>query len=462
MPSPSQDSTEAIFLFSGDQIAREMLYPEFEAILDGFVPVPDYAGQSAKAVFATIDHQLNIQALVFFVIDFDARGMADPRWNLPLHQLLEQASRGPDLGAGPIRLVCFSQCPVAWQQNALWDPQMEPGSNSFVLLRKSVRRNRLGLIVRGPDPEEVARREAHKAREVKRAQQARESRERASTQQLKRQLHEHYSQEMRDRLAGVLKDQRLRITTLNNQHRRQVEELQQDHQRRLQAYRDKVRQLQEQNADFYERLEEAKERTDAQVQKIEAMREYFTHKLEAAHADDSLQLQALQENYEMELAARVHSATSELDERLEMREMELLYRHQQEASLKEEIARLRRENQELLGQGGGQLLGKLDRAGISFVAFHPGVGQLTVPVSEVAGYLEDPDAFAAGAIGVLPELYRRWLKHHASPLCTARLGSGQVCGCSLPKVARPSDFQPGESDRCPEHKMVVNQRLAQP
>jgi len=322
MPSSAADTTDAVLLFSGDQIAREMLYPEFEAILDGFVPVPEYAGQSVKAVFAVIDGQLNITALVFFVIDFDTRGIADPRWNLPLYQLIEQASRGPDLGAGPVRLVCFSQCPVAWQQNFLWDPQMEPGRNSFVLLRKSVRRNRLGLVVRGPDPEE----QAQAAR-----QRARAEEKQASAQQLKRQLHEHYSQEMRDRLAGMLKEQRLRITTLTNHHTRQMEKLQQEHQQRLQAYRDKVRQLQQHNGELRERLEAAKDDYDAQVQKIEAMREYFSHKLKAAHEDENLQLQTLQENYEMELAARVHSATGELEERLEMREMELLYRHQQEA-----------------------------------------------------------------------------------------------------------------------------------
>jgi len=330
---------------------------------------------------------------------------------------------------------------------------MEPGRNSFVLLRKSVRRNRLGIVVQGPDPDERAAQAAQNKAEAREKQ--------ATAQQLKRQLHEHYSQEMRDRLAGMLKEQRLRITTLTNQHARQMEKLQQEHQSRLQAYRDKVRQLQEQKGEISERLEAAKESYDAQVQKIEGMREYFSHKLKAAHEDENLQLQTLQENYEMELAARIHGATGELEERLEMREMELLYRHQQEASLKEEVARLRRENQELLGQGGGQLLDRLDRAGISFVAFHPGVGQLTVPVSQMSRYLEDPDAFAAESMGILPELYRRWLKHHANPQCTARGADGQVCGAALTKVTRPSDFQPGESDRCSQHKMLVNQRMAQ-
>lgn len=445
MATSISEHTEAVYLFSGDKLAREMLYPEFEAVLDGFVPVPEYANSTAKAVYLTISPQLTISAVVFFVIDFDAKGMADRRWNLPLQQLIQQASGGPDLGGGPIRLVCFSQCPVAWQQKHLWDPQMEPGRNSFVLLRKAVARNRLGLVRSEPEPA------PEKEPEI--APQA--------AQQLKKVLHEHYSQEMRDRLARMLKEQRLRITTLANQQTRKIDKLNREHQQRLQAYRDKVKQLQAQNGELTQRLETLKENFDAQVQKIEGMREYFSHKLKAAHADEHLQLQTLQENYDLELAARVHSATSELEERLEMREMELFYRHQQENNLKEEISRLRLENQTLLEQGGGQLLERLDRAGISFVAFHAGVGQLTVPPGEMAAYLDDPDTFAARALGVEPELYKGWLAQGRHPHCTAVDAQGNLCGQELPKVARPSDFHPGESDRCPVHQTLMTQRLAQ-
>ncbi len=446
MAPPISEHTEAVFFFSGDQIAREMLYTEFEAILDGFVPVPDYAGHTAKAVYLTINPQLQISSLVFFVIAFDARGMVDNRWNLPLQQLVEQASRGPDLGAGPIRLVCFSQCPVAWQQTHLWDPQMDPGRNSFVLLRKAVARNRLGLVKYEPEPE-ADKRDGSIAH--------------GDAQKLKKALHEHYSQEIRDRLARVLKEQRLRITTLNNRYTRKIDGLNQEHQLRLQAYRDKVRQLQEQNSELTHRLETLKDNFDAQVQKIDGIREYFSHKLKAAHADEDLQLQALQENYDMELETRVQNATAELEERLSIREMELFYRHQQESNLKEEIARLRQENQTLLEQGGGRLLDRLDDAGISFVAFHPGVGQLTVPASEMAAYLDDPETFAAQGAGVAPELYKGWLAHTREPQCTATDEDGHQCGKAVAQVARPADFHPGESDRCPAHQVVVSQRLAQ-
>src|SRR5690606_3493429 len=115
---------------------------------------------------------------------------------------------------------------------------------------------------------------------------------------------------------------------------------------------------------------------DLQAQKIEGIREYFAHKLEQAQSGESNQLQALQENFALELETRVAAVTAELQERLDMREVELYYRHQQENNLKEEIAHLRQENQRLLNQAGDQLLQKLHKTGINFVAFHAGVGQI--------------------------------------------------------------------------------------
>ena len=66
MTLESTDSVETVVLFAEDTITRELLYPEFEAILDGFVPVPDFKGSSAKAVYLVINSSLHITAAVFF------------------------------------------------------------------------------------------------------------------------------------------------------------------------------------------------------------------------------------------------------------------------------------------------------------------------------------------------------------------------------------------------------------
>src|SRR5690625_7067273 len=113
------------------------------------------------------------------------------------------------------------------------------------------------------------------------------------------------------------------------------------------------------------------------------MSEYFRHKLAAANEGENSQLHELQENYEMELAARVQAATTELQERLDMREVELFYRHQQERNLKDEIARLKDENQSLVNQSGGQLLNKLSEAGITFVTYQPGAEHMTIKIADM-------------------------------------------------------------------------------
>ena len=430
------EATEAVFFLEGNKIAREMLFPEFEAILDGFVPMPASATKKVKAVYLVINGQLKITATVFFVLDFDDQGHVDARWNLPLTQLVEQAGRGPDLGAGPIRLVCFSQCPQAWLRTQLWDPSMQPESNGFAQLRRTVEQNRLGLVVH--ETPEPSTRKAESERH----------------QDLTQRLHQHYSQAMRDRLAGMLKDQRLHIATLKNQQQRNLQTLQREHQQRLQAYREKIKQLQAQQGALKKAYEALCEDHHARAQKIEVMRDYYSNKMRAAQQDETQQLLVMEEHYEAELNRRLQEAQAELTERLDMREMELLYRHQQESQLKEEIVQLRQENQSLLKQGAGQLLERLTQAGISFVCFHPGVGQLTVPVEDMSAYLNDPEAFAAMQLGLEPDHYRAWLKHYKEPLCRARTASRVVCGKMLDRVEQPTEFYPGESDYCSAHQLL--------
>src|SRR5690606_34311324 len=80
----------------------------------------------------------------------------------------------------------------------------------------------------------------------------------------------------------------------------------------------------------------------------ERVREYYSHKLKAAQRDETSQIQALQESFAIEMETRLKNHTAELQEKLDMREVELFYRHEQEKNLRDEIAHLRRENQALL------------------------------------------------------------------------------------------------------------------
>ena len=107
---------EAVMFFGDKGIRKAMFFAEFEALLDGVVNMPEFADQQLSAAYLLINPRLLIRSAVFFYLDFDEQGKADTGWNMPLRHLAERAGRGPDLGAGPIRLACRSQCPVSWHQ----------------------------------------------------------------------------------------------------------------------------------------------------------------------------------------------------------------------------------------------------------------------------------------------------------------------------------------------------------
>ncbi|TQV81010.1 hypothetical protein FKG94_09955 [Exilibacterium tricleocarpae] len=439
--------TQAVLFFEHNAIVREMLHAEFEAILDGFVPVTEKAGDTVKAVFLRVNPQLKITAAVFFLIDFDPRGFADKRWNIPLEQFADTAGRGPDLGAGPIRLACRSQCPVAWHQQQLWDPEMQPGANNFVILRKGVQRNRLGLqVVEEAPPEPPPAAAAPPTQIIEPA-----ALERHISQKLQRQL----EQEFRDRMAQTLKEQRLRILTLDSKRKQELQELQLEHQRRIQEHQEKIEQIRQLHSDEQQRNQQLKQTIDGQAAKIEGVREYFEHKLKTAKSIEIAQLQTLKTNFEMELDAKIEAATTELKEMLQMREVELTYRNELVGNLNEEISRLRQENQQLLSDSADQLLDKMNRSGISFVAFHPGAGHMTIPLSDMSTYLENPTAYAAQRCGVGEKQYEGWLAHYTAPTCQALNEQGELCGTLVTRVESPADFHSGESDRCYEHQSNV-------
>ena len=141
----SKELFEAIFFFGKTSVVKEMRYSEFEAVLDGVVGIVELSNKEVNAAYLKIDSTLRIHSLVTFQIAFNAQGFADEDWNIPLRHLAENAGPGPDLGAGPIRLACRSQCSVSWYQRELWEPNQRE-VNHFKLLVDSVTRNKLGLI----------------------------------------------------------------------------------------------------------------------------------------------------------------------------------------------------------------------------------------------------------------------------------------------------------------------------
>ena len=146
--------TEAVMFFSEQGISREMLYPEFEALLDGLVTAPDFADETVEAVFLQINHRLHVRAAVFFTLDFDMDGYVNRLWNLPLRNIAEKAGRGPDMGGGPIRLACLGFCANRNYLPHLWKPGQRGGKADLAWIKQAVTRNGLGIL--GEDEEAKA------------------------------------------------------------------------------------------------------------------------------------------------------------------------------------------------------------------------------------------------------------------------------------------------------------------
>lgn len=353
---------EAVMFFTDQKISKQMLYPEFEAVLDGMVNMPEYIDQQVSAVYVLINPRLLVRSLVFFYIDFDEQGAADRSWNIPLRQLAERAGRGPDLGAGPIRLACRSQASVPWHRMHLWDPELSPKNNHLLMVRDAVRSNSLGLLADEAHEPFVAT-ERLKVAAEERWESA--SQMDASVTALEREK----DQEQRQKAAQIIKQQRLRISGLETQYEAQLTKLRVQQQSEL-----------------------------------------------AQHQQNYAQLK------------------------------------QQLIQQKTLNAQLQQQLQEQAGHSSEQVLERLSRTGVVFVACHPGVGHITIPLQDVTFYLQQTMQYVAKKCAVTEDQYLDWLAHYEDPICTAKLDGDTLCGLPLGRESVPGSFMAGESDRCSKHK----------
>ena len=442
---------EAVMFFGERGICKEMLFPEFEAVLDGVVNIPEFADQQMRAAYLLINPRLMVRAAVFFYLDFDEKGGADSGWNIPLRHLADRAGRGPDLGAGPIRLACRSQCPVSWHQMHLWDPSLAPGQNDLVILRDAAKRNNLGLLVEDDTPQAVAPERLQMAPEDKwyAPDVAKESADK---------LAEQLDQEHRLKTAQLIKQQRLRIASLGQQHEEELaklrlaaEEQRKQLQAEIQRLHQGLRQQEELNANLKAQLE-------AQADSIQKTREEMTEQMRAMERHGRTESDILRSQFDQELKVRVAAAVAEYKEQLAIRDVELAYRSEQQAQLQKDVERLQQERDRFASEGGDHILERLAKLGVVFVVYHPGAGHLTIPLQDIARYQDNPMAYAAAKCFVSETQYREWLAHYQQPTCDATLPSGERCAMPIDRIDTPSSFVSGESNCCTRHKASARLR----
>lgn len=441
---------EAVLFYNEGTICKEMLYPEFEAVLDGVVALPEFADRQMHAVYVMINPRLQVRAAVFFCLDFNEDGSADDGWNIPLRQLAERTGRGPDMGAGPIRLACRSQCPVSWHQMHMWDPKVSAERNDLALLRDTIKRNQLGLLVEDEGAPVVPAERLQMVAED--AWYAAEAGKEATTQRS-----ESHEREQRQKAALLIKQQRQRIANL--------ERLREEDALKSAAAADKERKLlQDEIRSLQQRLQQQTElnaslhaQMTAQAESFQKAREEMSKQLRTLEVSGRVEIGAAREQFEHEAQARIAAAVAEYKEQVAIRDVELAYRNELDAQQEDEIQRLKNEC-ETLRQSGDRVLEDLSRQGVVFMAYHPGAGHLTIALQDLARYRANPLAYAAAKCFVSEEQYRQWLEHYQKPACIATLASGERCAMPLDKVDAPSRFVIGESNCCARHRKEDRQR----
>lgn len=447
MQKKPQTVEAVLFIDEQGSICTQMLYPEFEALLDGVVNMPHYAQKQVRMVHLSINSHLRIRSIVCFLLDFDACGRPDNSWNIPLQHLAERAGRGPDLGAGPIRLVCRSQCPVSWHQGHLWDPEMAPGKSLLVLLKEAIKRNTLGILVDNDVAEALSSAHLQVSDEGQwlRAEAA------DSAANAERLLAQKSNLEQRAKAAQLIKHQRLRITSLTQRYEEELAKLKLANADHHQQLLDKALTAEESLQQQIELNSTLKVQLAIQAASFQSAREELTEQLNQRERSDKAATGALHSQYESEVQARITAAVVEYKEQIAQRAKQLKQARELEAKLGAENQRLQTELNEVASQTGEQILERLAKLGVVFVVYHPGAGHLTIPLKDITHYQRNTMAYVAAKCFVAEEQYCQWLAHYQKPTCVAQLSSGERCALPVERIDSPSRFVAGESNCCARH-----------
>jgi len=432
MGNRESGSHEAVFFLDDNQVTRHMLFSEFEALLNGLGVLPDYADEEAKVVYTIISRAGKIKALVFFMLYFDEDGRADASWNVPVERLAEVSGPGPDLGGGPIRLACRGQCSINWHQNDLWDPDMTPGSNDFLLLRKAVENNRLRLAFEKPKENIPTIPVSSEGADVPVVG-----------------VGGSLDSEKRIKLARLLKEQRLRIRTLESNKEQASGSSDREQRIALHAFKNEIQEQKQTNEQLKLLNEKLKDRLSSRNDQFINLQDKVSgqaslvadleHKLKNASGSDRSLLE------KQKLEAEVVLLTEQLDRK----DIDLAYRDEREELLRGELEEL----SESIGSGvnDASILEKLKALEVVFVSYHPGVGHITMTSLEVRDYAENPNEFVAKKCFVTEAHYLSWLAHFENPICSHVSPTGQACFQPVEKVSTPSEFEPGVNDLCEQH-----------
>lgn len=473
-------SAEMVLFWEGESIGKAMMLSDFDATLDGYVGLTAYAGMEKHAAYVQLDEALKVRACVLFTIGFDNAGFAERSWNLPLRHMAEIAGRGPDMGGGPINLVCRSQCSISWHASKLWDPVMQPDRNTFNQIAEQVAAAapRFGLkaVRRAPAPT-YASAPAQESGSDEDIPLLTADEPPVLTPSPASPDTSHERQLLLDRVA----EQQLLINTLTTDKNETVAKMGMLHQQQVSI-------LEAQNTKLVGQQRALKEQSEALRVEVEALRHQIssqagleqnlaterrlheeqlasvlhakvgeeTQKFEQLLAQKELEFKTrdarLRAEHQIALDQRLGEEASRFRAQMESLRAELAKREEALASL---TRKMETEKAELAQRQQGvadEFLRRLESMGMSFVAFHPGAGHISVPVADLSRYASNPLSYAAAKCLVSEEQYRGWLAHYENPRCGAAIGDNKCCDARLIRTDSPTKFRAGLSDRCARHQ----------
>ena len=407
---------EAIFFFDNGHVFKEMLYVEFEAVLDGVVGIPECRNQQHQAAYVSILGGLRVQAVVLFQIDFDENGHVLKSWNLPLRYLASQANVGPDLGEGPIKVVTANDCHDPEYHQQLWDC----GKGLVEVLsaiKAAVKRNKLTLYAGGG--------EAHMGGHSMAAVAMNGQAWGAMSGMVPGMMPAFFAPQnvsnqnyMAANLEAVLRDQHERVRC----------ELEASHASSLKKLADQNAALQQES----EALNREKESVELQARQ---------------------QIDVIVDKYKSKLRAQLNEQELSWQEKLAEKELLLHYAEEKQNQLRDEIAQLQASIESQKVEAVDDFLQEVAASNLELIVSERGLGNFAVKPREVLDYLENQTAFLAAQYGVSETNYKHWLTHFYRPVCQAGASTGCECGTPVTRIDEARRFVVGDSDMCRQHRL---------
>ena len=392
---------EAIFFFDNGQVIKEMLYVEFEAVLDGVVGIPECKSDLHQAAYVSIGNELRVQTVVLFTVEFDAYGHIPKAWNLPLRYLASQADMGPNLGDGAIKVMSACNCDDPEYAQHMWDC----GKGLIEVLtsiKGAVKRNKLSLYLDAAN--------AGFADSL------------AAAHGMNSAYFPSQSNGNQNYLVANLE------SALRDQHERIRAELET-------AHADAIREKTNENVVL-------KERSAAVERQLRIVEE-----------ESRKQIDVIVDKYKAKLRSQLAKQDASWQEKLAEMELSLHYALEKEHQARDELQSIED------GRGADRadaittFLQQLSAKGVEFIVSESGIGSHALKLYQVQGFMENQASFWAAQCGVSETKYLAWSAHYKHPVCQAGASTGCECGTAVSRVDHVRNFVISESDMCQEHRL---------